>query len=557
MPTIRIKKYRLKELVGPRIQDEELKQLLFSIGCEVEETEELDVWDVEVNASRLDMLMSEGLARALKGILGLEVGAPKYNIVDTNIMVYIDPSVKDVRPYVVCAAVYDLNIDEDLLEEIMQFQEKLHITMARNRRKAAIGLHDMDKVNSNIIHYKAFPPDEIKFRPLHEVVEMTGREIIEKTEKGRKYAHLLIDKPRYPLLLTDTGKVLSMPPIINSDYTKVEVGTRNIFIDITGPDLNLLIKLLDILTTTLAEASKTRKIGRVKVVYPEPEVGTVIVPKLVYGKIVATVTGINSIIGLNLTPEETVDLLKKMRLDCSLLDDRNKIEVTIPPYRHDIMHEVDVAEDVAIAYGYQNIVPEVPTIYTVGKELPKTTFTRLVRELMIGFGFQEIVSYILVGRDLQELVTNSTILELENPVVDYMNSVRAMLLPAHIAFAAENQHKEHPIKIFEVGDIVTYKEDKIKMETHLAALVLSYKVGFEDVHAVLHMLLKNLNLKYKLEPYTHKAFIKGRTAKIIINGEERGVIGEINPELLEKLKIVYPIAAFEIDITNLWSESKL
>ncbi|HIQ03425.1 MAG TPA: phenylalanine--tRNA ligase subunit beta [Desulfurococcales archaeon] len=551
MPTIRVKKSRLKKLINPEILDEELKHLLFSIGCEVEEVGENDEWNIEVNASRLDMLMSEGIARAVKGILGIELGIPKYNIVDTGITVIVDPTVKNVRPYVVCAAVYDLNMDEDLLNEIMQFQEKLHITIARNRRKAAIGLHDLDKIKSNTIYYKALPPDKIKFRPLHELTEMTGREILEKTEKGKEYAHLLIDKPLYPLLVTSTGIVLSMPPIINSDYTKIETSTRNIFIDITGSDINTLIKLLDILVTTLAEASKTRKIGLVRVEYPHSEIEVLKLPKLEYTKMVVTVKGLNSIIGLNLDVNDIVKLLRKMRLECRVLD-KDKLEVTIPPYRHDIIGEVDIAEDVAIAYGYHNLTPEPPTIYTIGRELPKTTFTRLIRELMVGFGFQEVVTYMLVSRRLQELIVDTGILELENPVVEYMDSIRASLLPSHIVFAAENQYKEHPIKIFEVGDVVVYKDDMVYTETHLAALILSYKVGFEDIHAVLHMLLKNLGLKYKLKPYEHKAFIKGRTAIVVIEGEERGIIGEVNPELLEKLKIVYPIAAFEINLTNLW-----
>lgn len=551
MPTIRVKKSRLKKLINPRILDEELKYLLFSIGCEVEEIGENDEWDIEVNASRLDMLMSEGIARTIKGILGLELGIPKYNIVDTGVTVIVDSSVKNIRPYVVCAAVYDLSIDDDLLNEIMQFQEKLHITIARNRRKAAIGLHDLDKIKSNTIYYKALPPDKIRFRPLHELSEMTGREILEKTEKGREYAHLLIDKPLYPILITSNGTVLSMPPIINSDYTKVEISTRNIFIDITGPDINTLIKLLDILVTTLAEASKTRRIGLVRVEYPYSELGVLKLPKLEYTRMVVTVKGINSIIGLDLDVNDIVKLLRKMRLECEVLGG-DKLKVTIPPYRHDIISEVDIAEDVAIAYGYHNLTPEPPIVYTIGRELPKTTFTKLIRELMVGFGFQEVLTYMLVSKRLQELIVNTGILELENPVVEYMDSIRASLLPSHLVFAAENQYKEHPIKIFEVGDVVVYRDNIVDTETHLAALILSYKVGFEDIHAILHMLLKNLGLKYKLKPYEHRAFIKGRTAIVVIKGEKRGIIGEVNPELLEKLKIVYPVAAFEINLTNLW-----
>jgi len=556
MPVSIIKKRRLLKLLNTSISDEELIELLSNIKVEAEILDEESL-QIEVTPDRLDLLISEGIARELRGILGLEKGFPKYKTMKTNLKLIVDSNsnIKLIRPYIAVAAIYGFFVDEDTLEELLQFQEKLNISMGRGRRKIAIGFYDLNKLNSKVIIYKAVEPEKIKYIPLGEERILTANEILELTDKGRKYGHLVKCFHKYPHLVTDKGQTLSMPPILNSEDTKVEVGTENLFIDITGTDEYTVNKTLDLITTTLAENAKY--IGLIEVVNGETEYYT---PKLEN-----TITRINlkyikENLGLHdLTLQEVIKLLESLRHKVEVIDDET-LNVISPPYRYDILHPIDVVEDVAIAIGYDNLKPELPRTFTIGRELKKTKYLRKAREIMVGLGFQEILTFTLSSsimlKEMLEIKTAEYI-EILNPISPLYDTIRTSIIPNVVTFLKINQHEDHPIKVFEVGDTVEVVQGKPCMRTKLAAGMLSYKVGFEDIQAVLFSLADNLGLKIKLEEISEppKLFIKNRAAKVIIKNEKRGIIGELNPQiLLEKLGIEYPIAIFEIDLTNLWEK---
>ncbi len=553
MPVTLIKKRRLLKLLGIEASDKDLLEVLSKTKVEAEFIDP-ETLEVEVTPDRLDLLVSEGLARELRGLLGLEKGYPKYRVSDTDIELVVYSNVKPVRPFIAVAVIKGYYVDQDSLDEIIQFQEKLHTTLGRDRRKIAIGFYDLDKLNSRKIIYRAEKPDKIRYVPLGETREMSGREIVEKTEKGRKYRHLIDGYGAYPLLHTVKGQVLSIPTILNSEDTKVDVGTKNLFIDVTGTDKYLVNKTLDLIVTTLSEVAS--EIGKVLVI----DVGeTYKTPVLTSTELVVETDYLKSIIGLDVGDLEIAELLERMRYHVEPVAD-GKLYVKAPPYRLDILHKVDVAEDVAIAYGYNELIPELPKTFTVGRELVKTKFLRKIREIMTGLGFQEVLTFTLASKKLiTELVNaeSSRQVEILNPISPLYNTIRSTLIANMVQFLKQNQHSDHPIKVFEVGDTVEVHNGEAVVKTKLAASILSYKVGFEDIQATLYALAKTLGLTVFLveEKTPPKIFLRGRTAKININGKLRGIIGELDPQyLLEKLEIEYPVALFEIDISNMWNE---
>ena len=554
MPVTTIKKKRLLKLLGKDMVDEELIELLSNIKIEAEVLDEENL-QIEVTPDRLDLLISEGIARELKGILGLEKGFPKYRTKKTCFKLIVNGEIKFIRPYIAVAAIYGYHVDKYALEELLQFQEKLNISMGRDRRKIAIGFYDLDKLNSNIILYRAEEPKKIKYTPLGYDRELTADEILELTDKGRKYAHLVRCFSKYPHLVTDKGQTLSMPPILNSEDTKVEEGTRNLFIDITGTDKYTVEKTLDLITTTLAENAEC--IGLVSIVNGNEVYYT---PKLEPIITEVSLEYIRNNLGVrDLTREDIISLLESLRHKVEIVNDQ-MLKVISPPYRYDILHPIDIVEDVAIAIGYDNLKPEVPRTFTIGKELKKTKYLRKLREIMIGLGFQEILTFTLSSSSILEEMLElgkSKHVEILNPISPLYDTIRTSIIPNIVMFLKANQHEDHPVKVFEVGDTVVVVKGEPQTRTKLAAGILSYKVGFEDIQAVLYSLADNLGLNVKLEEVklAPKLFIEGRTAKIIVEGEERGIIGELNPQfLLEKMGIEYPIALFELDLTDLWEK---
>jgi phenylalanyl-tRNA synthetase beta chain len=243
MVSIEIDKNDLLNLVGKKLPDEEIEETLFLIKCE----SKIDgnKIEIELTPDRTDMLSVEGIAREIKGFLALETGLKKYDITDSNYVLKKEKT--EVRPSIACAIILDVKLTDELVKSLMQMQEKLHATIGRDRKKVAIGVHDFDKIKPPLRYTDVL--DE-KFIPLNENKEMNIKEILEYNPKGKDYAHLLKDK--YPIIYDKEG-VISFPPIINSERTKVTSETKNLFIDVTGEDEKAVLQVLNILVCNIAE----------------------------------------------------------------------------------------------------------------------------------------------------------------------------------------------------------------------------------------------------------------------------------------------------------------
>ncbi|MEM5829437.1 MAG: phenylalanine--tRNA ligase subunit beta [Candidatus Aenigmatarchaeota archaeon] len=546
MPTIEASYQDLCELIGKKVEIEELKKLVNFAKCEIVGIEG-DILKIEAkDTNRPDLWSTEGIAREIKNRI-FKPSFPEYKVEESDVVVYVDKKVLRVRPYTVCAVVKNLKINQAFLSQMIQLQEKIGGSLGRNRKEVAIGVYDYDKIKPPI-KFTTVKPDEIKFIPLDFKEALTPREILEKHPKGKEFGHLLAGKKEYPIFIDARNEVLSLPPIINSEYSgKVTEKTRNIFIECSGFNLKFLMPALNVIVTAMA--SRGGEIYSVKVVYPDKTITT---PDLKPKKTFVDVNYIRKISGLKLSAEEIYKLLEKAGF--KILRKGKKIELLYPAYRNDIMHQRDVVEDVIISYGYDNIEPEALKIKTKGKISEIELKTEKVAELMVKLGFQEILSYTLTSKEnlfKKMNLKEEKVAEIENIISENWYVFRNWLLPSLMDFFSNNQHVKYPQKIFEIGDVVLIdkkEETKTRDVRRLAAAISDSKASYEDIASVLDAFMSLIGVKYKLEKEKHPSFIEGRTAKILVRGKKVGIIGEIHPSVLENWKMEMPVAAFEIDL---------
>lgn len=557
MPTIDISFKDLCRLVGKKMPLAKLKNeyILYAKG-EVEavqgDTLKIDIKDT----NRPDLWSAEGVAREIQGRVTKRSGLPKYKVGKSKVVVKVDRKNKNVRPYTVCAVVKGLKINDDVLSQLIQLQEKVCGTFGRNRKEVALGVYDLRKIKPPI-KFTTVKPDGIKFVPLEFREELTPREILEKHPKGKEFGHLLAGYKEYPMFIDSAGNVLSIPPIINSDYTgKVTKKTRDLFIECSGFNFNFLMPALNVMVAALAD--RGAKIQSVKVVYPTKvlkDKRIIRTPDLMPKKFAVDTRYANKVSGLSLSVRQMCKLLEQARYKTK--SKGRKIEVLYPAYRQDIMHQRDVVEDVIISNGYNKIEPIVPELATIGRIADKELLSNVVAEIAVGLGLQEILSYTLTNKKSlfkKMNVSAKPVAEVKNPVSVNWNVFRNWLLPGMLEFLASNQHVEYPQKIFEIGDVVLLdktKETKTKDVRKLACSISNTQVSYDEVSALVDSFLTSLGAKYKLKPAKHKSFIPHRVANIFVGGKNVGIVGEVSPAVLGNWKLEMPVAAFELDIEKL------
>ena len=499
--------YLMKLLKG-RVSLEEVMEALDMFGTPVDEIKE-DVLRIEVSPNRLDMLSTEGIARTLNGLFGFEKGLPVWGFTSHTVEVNVVGSL--IRPFVSFSTVFDVKLEDEMIKSVMQMQEKLHVSAGRNRRRYSIGLYDLDKIKPPV-KYLELPLEEISFVPLGEEEEMNGREILEKTEKGRAYGHL-VGKKKAPVLMDSKGRIMSMAPVINAEWCKITEKTRNIFIDSTGtaPGTDTMVALI---ATSLAERG-----GKIGVILPGPSYLPI--------RMRMDMEEIRRIVGIPLQEAEIVEALEKMRYGVEGTD------VLIPAYRADVIGMRDIAEDVAIGYGYEKIPFEIPPSPLFGEPLKESQVENEYRKLMLGFGFTEVKTFTLTSEELLKLAGEPKI-RVQNPKTMEATTLRQSILPNLLELLEKNKKAEYPQRIFEIG-FVFLPEQK----TALAGAVAHKEASFAEIKGIVDTLLEIMGRKVEWKSGKHRFFMEGRTAISKI-----GVYGEVKPELAARVGM--PIAAFEI-----------
>jgi phenylalanyl-tRNA synthetase beta chain len=545
MPTVKFSKNMLLELLGRKISDEQLTDRINFLGANVEGIEG-DELAIEIFPNRPDLLSEQGLARALRTFLGIKTGFKQYSVKKSNIKVFVDKSVKGIRPYTACAVVKGLKLNEEKIKAIIQIQEKLHITYGRNRKKAAIGIYPLEHIKPPI-YYKALHPEEIRFKPLDMNKDLTGSQVLAIHPTGREYGYLLDGLDKFPVFLDSKMNVMSMPPIINSNNVgKVTFQTRDVFIECSGFDFDYLHTCLNILVTALADMGGD--IYSVEIKCPDKKRVT---PELSGTEMKIDVDYVNKILGLKLKESDVKNLLERMGLGY-----KNK-KALIPGYRSDVLHQIDLVEDIAIAYGYENFNSEISNVATVAAERPIGVFTNKVRELLIGMGILEVKNYQLTNADYQCKFMNyvADLVELENSVTTEYNVLRYWITPSLLETLTKNRHYDYPQNIFEIGTVFRINdnyETKVQENERLAVAFCGNDANFTKVKQALESLMGALDLKYSIVEAEHSSFIKGRIGRVKVNEEKIALIGEIHPQVLMNWSLDMPTSVIELNITELF-----
>jgi phenylalanyl-tRNA synthetase beta chain len=546
MPVITLYWDELERLVGA--DRNTILSRLPMLGCDIERVED-DHIDVEFFPNRPDLYSVEGVARALRGFLGIEKGIKTYFAGKGEWKITVEESVLAVRPRIVGCVVKGIEMSDEVIRSLMEVQEDLHWTIGRNRRKMAIGVHDLSKVYFPL-RYKAVDAS-FSFVPLDFDRGMTVAEILKEHPKGKAYSFILEGKDRYPMIVDSKNEVISFPPIINAEKTRVTEKTTDLFIDVTGFDENV-DRAIAILACMLAD--RGGRIERVEVVYPNHVEFT---PNLDTKTMEIEVEEVSSLLGFDLTHEEIKDALERMRFSCDILD--SKVRVGIPPYRADIMHEWDVIEDVAIGYGYDNIVPEIPKTLTFGQTHPWNEVRSMVKEVMTGLGFLEVITFTLTNENVMYRKMRrkgrawDDYVPVMHPLTTEHTILRTHLLPKLLELLSYNKHHEMPQKVFEVGDVVVNSENRL----HLAACVTHSKANFSEIRSYVQAVMREFDLSWSVEEPEDDAFIDGRRGEIVVDGKRVGVFGEIHPEVLESFELTMPVVAFEVDLSEIFDTGYL
>jgi phenylalanyl-tRNA synthetase beta chain len=541
MAVVTFNKKQFEKDIG--LLDEKMKSRIAMFGTPLEKADG-DEMNIEVFPNRPDLLSYQGFKRSFLAFLDKKPGLQQYKInkPEENYRVIIDSSVKDIRPYTACAIVRGLNLDEEKIKEIIDMQERLHLTMGRKRKKAAIGIYPLEKILLPIT-FKAVEPDKVRFIPLEMDKELSGLEILQKHPTGKEYSHLLAGKVKFPIFTDLKDRVLSMPPIINSNITgRVTPETKDVFIECSGFDLGILKTCLNIIVTCMADMGG--RIYQMEIVRGGIRAKE-ITPDLSSRVMKISLESANKLLGTDIIEKQLKNFLERMGYNY-----KNKI-VEIPAWRADVLHEVDLIEDIAIAYGYDNFIPEIPEISTIGSEDSKEKIKKNLALILSGLALLEVSSYHLTNKKNQienmGLNEKERVIEVEGSKTEY-SVLRKDLTHGLLRIFSENVDSEYPQEIFEIGKVFQDSSEKIVEQDSLA--VAMAPGNFTDAKKVLEYLFRMLSLEVSFSEPIAKTpwFIEGRTAEVSLKNKAIGFIGEIHPKILKNWRIKMPVALFEISL---------
>jgi phenylalanyl-tRNA synthetase beta chain len=562
MPKIEVSERTLFGLLGRRLGRRELEELLPAAKAELDEWTPEGVLRIELNdTNRPDLWSGPGLARQLRSYL--DGGIPSYPFLsaaesprDTGgRTLFVDQGLRNIRPYSVAFLAVGLPISEDLLKEVIQSQEKLCWNYGRKRSSIAMGVMRGDRVRFPV-RFEAADPDKTSFVPLDFDRPMSLREILAKHPKGVEFGPIIAGFPRFPHLVDAQGQTLSMPPVINSAYLgSVQVGDSELFVELSGTDLDSLLTACSIMACDLSDAGYT--IQPVKVVYPyDTPHGREVVTPFYFQKPVSLDIGYaGKLLGEEIGPAEAARAVRRM--GDRVTRSGKRLTVNPPPYRNDFLHPVDVVEEIMIGRGMDSFQPVWPEEFTVGRLSDIELASRRVRELVIGLGYQEMIyNYLGSRRDLLERMNleGADVVEIANPMSESFELVRNSQLPNLLASEAASARAAYPHKIFEIGKVAVLDEREnygSRTLTCLGLLVADREAGFNEVNAHLAALFYYLSREYALGDVEDPRFVPGRVAAVRVQGKAIGRLGEIHPAVLANWGIQMPCAALELELDGL------
>jgi len=587
MPVVNVDPDELRELTGHEEKsDEKLKDDLFALGLEYEgETEDGDL-QLEFGPDRLDRLSVEGVARSLRYQYGDDRGVYVPNTNNPEWTIEVDESVPEERPYVTGAVIRGVDLDDAALDSLIQLQEKLHATMGRKRAKGAIGIHDLTMLKGSVyesegptqrsITYRGIDPEGDQFVPLDADAAMTPAEVLTDHPTGETYADLVQEYDRYPAIYDEIG-LFSFPPVINGSRTEVSTESRDLFVELTGTDQWTIDRMCNVICYALAARGAT--IEDVEIAYPD---GTLSRPDFEVETKTVSHERIEGMLGVDLSVQDAVDLFERSGLGVDLAGDETlseirreedmpsgddtTYEVSVPPYRTDVLHPLDLVDDVGRAYGFNELDPQYPDVATVGGRHDRSKLEAAARTSLVGLGFEDLLNFHMISEaenyDRMGLDGGQTDgprgaeppVTITEPYSGDYTMLRTWALPSLLMVLENNTHRAYPQDLAEIG-LAAHADDSentgVAEHRTVAGVLARHDATYEDAKSRLAALCHDFDVDLETPAAEHPTFIDGRAADVVIDGETVGVIGEVHPQVLVEHDLELPVAAFEFRLAAL------
>jgi len=600
MPTVSIPRDPLFKALGRDFTDDEFQDVCFEFGIELDEVVEEPVkvtktrgtaaaepemeiiYRIEVPANRYDILCLEGMARALNVFLG-NTERPEYALLPPPpgglLSMTVEPETAQIRPFIVCAVLRDCAFDDRAYNSFLDLQDRMHHNVCRRRTLVAIGTHDLDTLTPPF-RYRALPPRDVNFKPLAQERSFNAEELFEHYGSSnsplKKFLHILEGSPVYPVVMDAEDRVLSLPPIINGEHSRISAATKNVLIECTCTDYTKGLIVLNTIVAMFSQySSKPFSVEPMTVTYPSGPTHNVAgqqlsgktetTPSLAKHRLEAKVDYIQRAIGL--TPEQLpaakiAPLLNKMMLDAELDASGESIQVAVPITRPDVMHACDVMEDVAVAYSFNKIPREVAPVRCTGAPQPLNRLTDLMRLEMAEAGFTEALTFALCSHEeafkkMRREDRGTAAVVISNPKTIEFQVCRTSLLPGLFKTLGSNKQNPLPWRLFEVSDTVHLDptSDVGASNRRRLSVVFSDSAtsGFEIVHGLVERAMQMLSLaggEYGVRQGDDPTFLPGRCAEVFLkpSGLRVGVFGTVHPEVLEAFELEFPTSAVELDL---------
>jgi len=541
MPVVELSYIRLQKLVG-KVSKKQISDSLPFLGLDIE-SEDKDLVRVEYSPNRPDYSTDFGIALGLQGLLGIKTGAIKLNIKKSiQYKISVDSKVSKIRPFVTGIIAKNGKIDDKTIKQFMTMQEDLHFGIGRKRKKSSIGIHDLDKISFPLSYTIA--NRNHKFIPLTSQKELSISEILQNTDVGKDYGHLLGNSSNMPVILDVNKQTVSFPPIINAAITTVTTKTKNLFVEVTGINKEDAEDMLSVVATILQKAGFSLETVQISGAKNST-------PKLGEKKISVDSLLINQILGLNLNTSKIVSSLKKSRLDASIKG--KKIICTIPAYRFDIFGPMDLVEETALGYGIQNLEPTLSPSQTIGQTNPVSSQLKSLSKIMVGLGYLEALNSSLTSKRVLYDLTNrdsTKIISVLDSKSQEHTILRDLILPGLLENLSKNIHESYPQRLFEIGTVFTL-ENPISEKINFSGISAHQDANFTEIKSIIQSALKTgFDVKIDTKTATHPAFEDGRCASIVIDKKSVGIVGEINSKIIENYKIRVPVIGFELSLSD-------
>ncbi len=545
----------------PSVSLDQLIDKLPYIGLDIEGIDnESRIVRVEFNPNRPDFSSENGIIRALKGLFEMDIGIPTINnIQESNILVKVDEGLEDIRQFMVAViAKRESFLTEYETKQLISMQEDLHNGIGRKRKKSSIGIHDLDSIKFPVFY--TTKNKDFSFIPLNQLKEFTVKEILKDLDVGKEYGDIVKEFPNVPILLDSNNNVLSFPPVINGEITRIGSKTNNIFVEVTSTNKRSAEDMLSILSFELHDMG----FQIIKVNIDLPLKGIIKTPDLKPIIIQIADSYINSVLGLDLTKTDIIKSIEKSRCSAKILEN-GLIECLVPKYRIDVFHPIDICEEVAIGYGIDQLKSYLPDSYLFGRKSRITKITDNIREILVGLGFMEIINSSIISKDIllnyfsnDGMQWEKDIIYVENTKNSQFDALRSSIVPSIMATLSINIHEKYPQKLFEIGKIFYVKNSKIVESLYLGVVIAHNNTDYSEIKSVLQSLTKYcFNREVITKSVNYSYFLEGHSAEVLKDEKVIGEIGEIHPFVLENFKLRTPASAFQINLDFIIDSLKL